>query len=342
MAEFSIETKHLKRVFKLDRIARRNKGRYLVALEDIDIQVKPGEMFGLLGPNGAGKTTLIRILCTLLTPTSGQAWIEGIDAINDLNKVRAIINMVSGGETCGYGILTATENLRLFTELYGIPWKEAKPRVERMLKVVGLDQFKGVRVNKLSTGWRQRVNFARGFTTNPRVLFLDEPTVGLDVHSARDIRDFIKSWLMENPRSTILLTTHYMAEADEMCDRIAIVDQGKIQACDTPSALKKMVQKETALEMTISGVDAPTAEWEATQGVVKLASQVNPADKTTELRVLLESADYSGKFINQITNNGRHLLDMKTLEPTLEDVFIKLTGRRLAEAEAVTTGNNDD
>lgn len=336
MSEFSIETRHLRRTFKLDRSARRERGKYLIALDDVNLEVRPGELFGLLGPNGAGKTTLIRILCTLLSPTSGEAYIEGIDAIRELNKIRPLINMVSGGETCGYGILTATENLRLFTELYGLPWKVAKPRVERMLKVVGLDKYKGVRVNKLSTGMRQRVNFARGFTTNPRVLFLDEPTVGMDVHAAREIRDFITTWQAENPQSTILLTTHYMAEADEMCDRIAIVDQGCVQICDTPAALKKLVQKETAIEMTISGIKPHPLAWEQLPGVVKLTSTPNPSEKLTNLRVLLKTADYSGPFINEITSNNRHLLDLKTLQPTLEDVFIKLTGRRLIETEAVT------
>jgi len=216
--------------------------------------------------------------------------------------------------------------------MYGISWKEARPRVERMLKVVGLDKYKGVRVNKLSTGMLQRVNFARGFTTNAKVIFLDEPTVGMDVHSARDIRNFIKSWLVENPGTTILLTTHYMAEADEMCDRIAIVDKGVIQTCDSPANLKKLVQKETALEMTVSGADPLPERWHALPGVVKLAATSNPTDQITGLRALLTDAEASGAFIAEVAGNGRHILDLKTLQPSLEDVFVKLTGRRLADS----------
>jgi len=336
MSEYSIETKRLKRIFKLDRLTRRELGKHLLALDDIDLQIRSGEMFGLLGPNGAGKTTLIRILCTLLSPTSGEAYIEGIDAIRDLQRVRPLINMVSGGETCGYGILNATENLRLFTELYGIPWKVAKPRVEYMLKVVGLDKFKGSKVNKLSTGMRQRVNFARGFVTNPKVLFLDEPTVGMDVHAAREIRNFIKQWLQDNPQNTILLTTHYMAEADELCDRVAIIDKGCVQACDSPASLKKIVQKETALELTVRGLEKPPESWHKFKGVVKLAVTPEPADKIIKLRVLLKSPDISGTFINEITSDGRRLLDLRTQEPSLEDVFIKLTGRRLTEQNNIT------
>ncbi len=332
MSEFSIEVEHLRREFRLDRMARRDAGKVLTALSDVNLKVKRGELFGLLGPNGAGKTTLIRILCTLLSPTGGRALIEDFDVVSDVKKVRPIINMVSGGETCGYGILTATENLRLFTEMYGIPWKIARLNVEKMLHVVGLDKFKGVRVNKLSTGMRQRVNFARGFTTNPKVIFLDEPTVGMDINSARDIRNFVRGWMIENPASTMLLTTHYMAEADEMCDRIAIVDQGVIQVCDTPENLKKLVHKETALELTIDGDTPPPDHWQALPGVVKLMVTVNSIDKVTSLRALLADADAGGAFIASVTANGRRLLGLKTLQPTLEDVFIKLTGRRLAEA----------
>ncbi len=334
MNELSIETKKLRRIFKLDRTARKDAGKTLIALDEVDLEIKRGELFGLLGPNGAGKTTVIRILCTLLSPTSGEAYIEGIDVIKNYKKARPLINMVSGGETCGYGILTAAENLRLFTELYGIPWKVAKPRVEHLLKVVGLDKYKGVRVNKLSTGMRQRVNFARGFTTEPKALFLDEPTVGLDVHSAREIRNFVKSWLRERPDHTLLLTTHYMAEADELCDRIAIIDRGRIQACDSPSALKRLVQQETALELNVTGAEQPPESWNRLNGVVKLAATPQPVDKTLSMRALLKDADASAHFINKITSDGRRLISMKTLEPTLEDVFLKLTGRRLVEAEA--------
>ncbi len=326
---FSIEIEHLKRVFNLDRAARRSGKKTLVALEDVSLQIKEGELFGLLGPNGAGKTTLIRILCTLLTLTDGRALIDGLDIEKDIWKVRRIINMVSGGETCGYGILTATENLRLFTELYGISWKVAKPRVERMLKVIGLDKYDGMKVNKLSTGMRQRLNFARGFTTNPKVLFLDEPTVGLDVSSARNIRKFISQWRTDNPQNTILLTTHYMAEADEMCDRIAIIDRGMIQACDTPQALKKMLQKETALNLSISGIEPLTDEYKNITGIVQIAQHPDPETQTTNIRALVESPEVGGALIHAVSGNGRRLIDMHTIEPTLEDVFLKLTGRSL-------------
>jgi len=329
---YSIETKELRRTFRMERAARKEgSGKELVAVNDVSLQVKRGELFGLLGPNGAGKTTMIRILCTLLSPTAGRAFVEGFDVVKDVRRVRPLINAVSGGETCGYGILNARENLRLFTELYGIPWKVAKPRVEHMLKVTGLDKYAGVRTNRLSTGLRQRINFARGFTTDPRVLFLDEPTVGLDVLSSMEVRRFVKGWLAEHPDKTILLTTHYMAEADELCDRIAIIDNGLIQACAPPEELKRMVQKETALELTLAGREPAPAQWQQVAGVVKLSATPDPENQTTRLRVLLESAAFSGEFIRVVAQDGRQMVDLRTTQPTLEDVFLKLTGRSLAE-----------
>lgn len=333
MSTFSIETRSLKRVFNLDRIARKRGEKQLVALEDISLQVRPGELFGLLGPNGAGKTTTIRILCTLLSPTSGQALIDGLDVEKDIWRVRRIINSVSGGDSCGYGVLTSRENLRLFTELYGIPWKVAAPKVDEMLKVVGLDKFEGVRTSKLSTGWRQRLNFARGFTTDPKVLFLDEPTVGLDVTSALAVRKFVKTWMGEHPDATILLTTHYMAEADEMCDRLAVIDKGKVQACDTPANLKRLVQKETALELTLDGVQPVPDEWKTLPGVVRLSKSIDATAQTTSIHALLATPDASGELIRAAAQGGRRLVDLRTIQPTLEDVFLKLTGRRLGEEE---------
>ena len=339
---YSIETVALRRVFKQSQFASHGKGD-LAALDDVSLQVRKGELFGLLGPNGAGKTTMIRILCTLLSPSAGRALVEGKDVVKEVSQVRRMINMVSGGETCGYGILNARENLRLFTELYGIPWKIAKPRVEYMLKVVGLEGRDRVRVNKLSTGMRQRLNFARGFTTDPQVLFLDEPTVGLDVHSAIQVRSFIKSWLAEHTDRTILLTTHYMAEADELCDRIAIIDAGKIVACDTPEALKRVVQKEIALDLKLAGVAPIPDNCRTLPGVAQVACEPDAQSDTTRVHLILDNPEAGSVFLRAISEQGRRLLDLKSIQPSLEDVFIKLTGRSLAEKELeVTVGNGEE
>src|SRR4029078_2591282 len=211
------------------------------ALAGIDLDVKTGELFGLLGPNGAGKTTLIKILTTLLAPTSGQAWVDGHDVVAEAAAIRPKINMVSGGESSGYGILTVRENLWLFARIYGVANADVQSRIDRMLRVVALRDKANSRASHLSTGQPQQMNFCRGFITDPKILFLDEPTLGLDVTSARAIRAFIREWMKERPERTLLLTTHYMAEADELCDRVAIIDRGKVLACDTPAALKRRV-----------------------------------------------------------------------------------------------------
>src|SRR4029079_7648367 len=216
-------------------------GRDFVALDQVSLEVRPGELFGLLGPNGAGKTTLIKILTTLLAPSAGTAQVDGLDVVSQADEIRPRINMVSGGESSGYGILNVRENLWLFARIYGVPTAVAHERIDKMLDVVGLTDKARSRISHLSTGQRQKMNFCRGFITDPKILFLDEPTLGLDVTSARAIRAFIKEWMKERPERTMLLTTHYMAEADELCDRLAIIDKGRVLACDTPAALKRRV-----------------------------------------------------------------------------------------------------
>src|SRR5690606_4401160 len=215
-AHLSIDVQHVSRKFVT------KKGQKFWALRDANLEVRAGELFGLLGPNGAGKTTLIKILSTLLLPTSGQARVAGFDVVREGDKVRRAINMVSGGEHSGYGILTVRESLWLFSQFHGLPNKVALQRIDELLEVVGMTEHAHTRVNKLSTGMRQKMNFARGFLNDPKVLFLDEPTLGLDVETSRILRDYVKRWLREKPGRTILLTTHYMAEADELCDRLAI------------------------------------------------------------------------------------------------------------------------
>src|SRR5207245_9964779 len=182
-----------------------------IALDNVNLEIKPGELFGLLGSNGAGKTTLIKILTTLLAPSRGSASVDGLDVVAQAQAVRQRINMVSGGETSGYGVLTVRENLWLFSQLYGVPHKEARCRIDRLLAAMELQEHADRRISHLSTGQRQKMNFCRGFVTNPKILFLDEPTLGLDVTSARAIRVFLREWMREKPDRTLLLTTHYMA-----------------------------------------------------------------------------------------------------------------------------------
>jgi ABC-2 type transport system ATP-binding protein len=234
------------KVVDLRRIFRgRGQSGEIVALEDVDLEVKKGEIFGLLGPNGAGKTTLIKILSTILLPTSGKAMVLGMDVTKRTTEVRKRINLVSGGETPGYGSITVRENLWFFSQLYGIPGDIAHERIAKLSKELELTEYLSTRMHKLSTGYKQRLNLVRGFINSPDILFLDEPTLGLDVLSAMNLRRVIKSWIEEHPDKTILLTTHYMAEADVLCDRIAMINHGKILALDTPRGLRNIVLAET-------------------------------------------------------------------------------------------------
>jgi len=223
--ELAIRTEHLGRIYKLkpsrkEKRQARKAGRTdplpkeLIALDDINVEVHRGEVFGLLGPNGAGKTTLIKILTTLLSPTLGRAWVDGLDVETQAAEIRRRINIVTGGETSGYGLLTVRENLWMFSQFYGLDYKTTNQRIDALLDLVGLAERKNTKISDLSTGLRQKMNFVRGFITDPQIVFLDEPTLGLDVGASREVRGYVKGWVTENPEKTVLLTTHYMAEAD--------------------------------------------------------------------------------------------------------------------------------
>src|SRR5512135_1129973 len=193
LADLAVEVQDLGRIYKIHGNKRERKVRKeLVALQGVDLEVRQGELFGLLGPNGAGKTTLIKILTTLLAPTSGRARVAGYDVVKEPGKVRALINMVSGGESSGYGLLTVRENLWMFSQFYGMPSDEANQRIRQLLEVVGMADRMNTKASDLSTGLRQKMNIVRGFLTAPDVLFLDEPTLGLDVGASRDVRHFIR------------------------------------------------------------------------------------------------------------------------------------------------------
>lgn len=305
-----------------------------IALAGVSLDVNHGELFGLLGPNGAGKTTLIKILTTLLAPTSGTAQVNGLDVQTQANLIRPLINMVSGGESSGYGILNVRENLWLFARIYGVPTDVAQERIDKMLKVVGLEDKAKSRISHLSTGQRQKMNFCRGFITDPKILFLDEPTLGLDVTSARAIRVFLREWMKEKPDRTLLLTTHYMAEADELCDRVAIIDKGKVLACDTPAALKRLVQTHALYEISLAPGSAGWEDLDKLTGVHQSTATSTPT--TVKLKVFLEVESAIGAVVQTLAARGGHILSLKKVEPTLEDVFIELVGHGLSDESEET------
>ena len=332
----AIRTENVSRIYKVrgEKATKGAKAQPLTALGGVTLRVEQGELFGLLGPNGAGKTTLIKILTTLLAPSGGLCYVDGLDVVKEADEVRRRINMVSGGETSGFGILTVRENLWMFSQFYGVPTKEAYARIDELLKIVELDDKANTRVSSLSTGQRQRMNFCRGFVTDPKVLFLDEPTLGLDVHAGRIVRDFTRDWMRQDPTRTVLLTTHYMAEADELCDRIAIIDHGAVLACDTPSNLKRQLQTQPVFAIRAAGVGpAQLAALGHAPGVQRVTGEPAADGAGYRLKFILDDEAAIGAVVTALTAVQGRILGLQKEEPTLEDVFLKLVGRSLTPAE---------
>lgn len=330
--DLAIRTEKLNRVYKI-RGGKKSEPRSLLALNDINLEIKPGELFGLLGPNGAGKTTLIKILTTLLAPTTGHAWVAGHDVVDEPEKVRPRINMVSGGEASGYGLLTVRENLWMFSQFYGLPSSVANRNIKHLLEVVGLSDRMNSKSSDLSTGLRQKMNIVRGFMTDPDVLFLDEPTLGLDVGASREVRRFIRSWVDDNPTRTLLLTTHYMVEADELCDRVAIINQGRVLACDSPANLKRNLQQEAIFHLEVSPFNGSlkAEKLESLPGVCTAVHR--PQDGFDYLDLILDEEQALAGVVNTLNLANVRLLNLQKNEPSLEDVFVKLVGQSMEEVE---------
>src|SRR5215210_5346752 len=247
-----IEARDLHRTYKTTTGTIRRRSLEVEAVRGVTFSVAPGELFGLLGPNGAGKTTTIKMLITLLIPTSGNASVLGFDVVKDAREVRKRIGYVFGGDRGLYDRLSGVDNLRYFAELYGVPPREQRRRIAELLELVGLAGRERERVEGYSRGMRQRLHVARGLLHDPEVLFLDEPTLGLDPVGARELRRTIAG--LTAAGKTILLTTHYMFEADALCDRIAVLSHGRIVAEGTPRELKARVAEGRVVEIEVFGV----------------------------------------------------------------------------------------
>jgi ABC-2 type transport system ATP-binding protein len=291
------------------------------AVDGVSFEVAPGELFGFLGPNGAGKTTTISMLCTLLRVTSGRALVAGHDVVRERDAVRASIGLVFQELTLD-DYLSAEENLRFHAVMYGVPRGEVAPRIEPLLQMVGLADRANQQVRFFSGGMKRRLEIARGLLHAPRVLFLDEPTIGLDPQTRSHIWNYIDD-LRRRELTTMFLTTHYMDEA-ERCDRIAIIDDGRIVAIDTSDALKASVGADT---VTIGTADDAVAarELEAQFGV-----EATVRDDALEIHVP-DGETFIPKLFDALSVPIRHV---SVRRPSLDDVFIKYTGRAIRDAEA--------
>jgi len=311
------------------------KENVTVALDKVNIKIRSGELFGLLGPNGSGKTTTIKCLSTILIPDEGTAIVNGFDIHKETSMVRASLGLVVGGERTLYWKLTARDNLMYFASLYKMQRKEAKKRVEELLDTLQLYDRADERLEDYSTGMRQKVAIARALLHDPPILLLDEPTLGLDPNFARQIRNQIKE-LSEKYGKTILLTTHYMDEADQLCDRVAFINNGKIVAVDTPNRLKAMVKEKELVEVVVYRPPAdiekhirlllPDAE------VVKLIPGDENEGNPSRIKIIGGTAEeHVGTVIDALRQKNVRIGGLNVGVPTLEDVFIKLTGAKLTE-----------
>ena len=319
----AIELRDVRRVFHTTTGTLRRKAKEVVALDGLSLEVAEGELFGLLGPNGAGKTTTIKILTTLLIPTSGTANVVGLDVVRDAAEVRRRIGFVFGGERGLYYRLSGRDNLRYFAELYAVPPREIGPRVEELVELVGLKDRVDERVEGYSRGMKQRLHLARTLLHRPRVIFLDEPTIGLDPIGARELRRIVSE--LHQGGATIILTTHYLFEADQLCQRIGVIDKGRLVALGTPSDLKANVSDLSVVELEVFGVDATSLD--RLRGLDFVDSVVVEQRELRQLlRVQTRIADRAVAPL--IAALGAADVGRVTVrEATLEDAYVRLVGR---------------
>jgi ABC-2 type transport system ATP-binding protein len=292
----------------------------VTAVNDVSFSVEPGELFGFLGPNGAGTTTTISILCTLLRPSGGRARVAGYDVATERDQVRSSIGLVFQEITLD-DYLTAAENLRFHAVMYGVPSHEIEPRMQPLLELVGLSERRDQLVQQFSGGMKRRLEIARGLLHTPKVLFLDEPTIGLDPQTRLHIWDYVDE-LRRRELTTMFLTTHYMDEA-ERCDRIAIIDGGRIVAIDTPNALKASVGADT---VTLATADD---EMAATQISERL--HVEPVRERDQLVIkIADGEEFVPKVFAAIDIRVR---SVNVRRPSLDDVFIKYTGHDMRDTQ---------
>jgi ABC-2 type transport system ATP-binding protein len=301
------------------------------AVNGVDLQIQRGEIFGLLGPNGAGKSTTIRMLCTLLEPTSGTATVNGFDVVKQANEVRRNLGTVLAGERSIYWKLTGRENLEYFAALYHIPQAIAKKRVDELLERMELKERANELVEKYSTGMRQRIAISKALLARPPILLLDEPTLGLDPQAARNLRELIAQ--LKQDGHTILLTTHYMEEADQLSDRIGIIDAGRVIALDTPKGLKQRIDQKEVIRLEVTGWhDDLSDKLKSITGIENLMSRRQGETDLWEVNMQAHNSRTAiPRIVEHISGNGTRLVNMNIVKPSLEDVFIHLTGKALRD-----------
>jgi len=321
----AIEVSHLRRTFKSHIGVIRRTTKEIVAVDDVSFEIQEGELFGLLGPNGAGKTTTVKMLTTLLIPTSGSASVKGFDVVARAEEVRKRIGFIFGGERGLYWRLSGIDNLRYFASLYSLDPDVTKKRIPYLLDMVGLNGRGDEKVQGYSRGMKQRLHVARTLLHDPAVLFLDEPTLGLDPVGAREFRQVIRNLQSEN--KTILLTTHYMFEADALCDRIAVINHGCIIALDTPGGLKTRVSDLNVVEVETFG--APESALEKLRAL-PFADSLSVEEQDQKQILLIQTARGAEAVPDVMSAlDGVKVGRVIVREPTLEDAYVRLVGGKV-------------
>jgi len=300
------------------------------AIDNLNLEIKKGELFGLLGPNGAGKTTLVKMLCTLLPPDNGTALINGYDIVKQQMQVkRSLGTLFSVGERGFFWRLNGYRNLEFFASIYNVPRPKRQERIMEVLRLVGLEKNAFDLYQRYSGGMKRKLALARTLLPNPPVILLDEPTTGLDVISSRNIREFVRKTVVESGK-TVLYTTHYIEEAAQICDRIGILKQGQIVACDTPNALRKKIKKGESIYLILEDItQAQIDQLRLLQGVTDITEQTEADLMPNQqgLCVELQSVDQLPPIFDFLFKQKIKLVNFKREEPTLEDAFIELTRR---------------
>jgi ABC-2 type transport system ATP-binding protein len=316
-------------------VLRNKKRGYIEALRGIDIQIKKGEIFGLLGPNGAGKTTLIKILCTLVIHDDGEAYVNGLDVKKEPSKVVKNLQAVLP-ESRGFNWrLTGKQNLQFYALLYGIADKEARNRVNYLLELTGLKDRANDGYQQYSTGMQRKLLLCRALLRNTPVLLFDEPTAGLDPTAAAEFRSLVRDKLVRQEGTTVMLSTHNMNEAQDICDRIAILDRGKITACDTPSKIQYAILEEKTLNLVFTDVvfDEERSqklfkELEAITGILGVTPDIDRERRFRGIAIRINKDLELSGVLEVIIKNGLIISNVNTIEPSLEDAFMAITRRR--------------
>lgn len=313
---------------RLKNLLRRRAGPPAQALRDVSLEVREGEIFGLIGPNGAGKTTLTKIIATLVQPTEGTATVKGYDSVRDAETVRARVGLATAEERSFYWRLTAFQNLVFFARLYGMEERAGRERIDELLSLFELEDSRARRFGELSTGNKQRLAVARAFLTKPPVLLLDEPTRSLDPLAAARLRDVISRLVREGPRVSILLTSHNLSEVEELCDRVAVISQGRIRALDTPKNLRALRRQSERVSVTVRGIERGRMADSSPFDGLEITEQGDSLRLTFSRETGDERLD---KLLRLLIERGASVVGIDAEQATLFDVLTAFQAEEVRE-----------